>query len=220
MPKTKNIKYQRVRTLPNVIIRETDEAPGGCPWQSFADNRRTILELGCGKGEHSIGFASAFPDALCIGVDLKSHRLCSGGQRGLELGLTNLFFLRARVERIMDFFREGSVSDIWLTFPDPHPKQRGIKHRLTSPGFLEIYTRLLSPGGTVHLKTDSLLLYTYTRDMVDVWGGNILVSTRDLHGGNPTGKGARDIVSAFEAKALKRGDTIKYISFTLNQEAP
>ena len=221
MPKTKNIKYQRVKTLPNVIIRETNEPPGELPWDvPTFKNRKLILELGCGKGEHSIGFASAFPDALCIGVDLKSHRLCSGGQGGLDLGLKNLFFLRARVENITDFFREGTVSDIWLTFPDPHPKQRGIKHRLTSPGFLEIYARLLSPGGKLHLKTDSLMLYTYTLEMVDVWGGTLLTATKDLHNGSATATGARDIVSAFEAKALQRGETIKYLSCTLNQEAP
>ncbi|MCG8616680.1 MAG: tRNA (guanosine(46)-N7)-methyltransferase TrmB, partial [Desulfobacterales bacterium] len=108
----------------------------------------------------------------------------------------------------------------WLTFPDPHPKQRGIKHRLTSPGFLEIYARLLSPSGKLHLKTDSLMLYTYTLEMVDVWGGTLLTATKDLHNGSATATGARDIVSAFEAKALQRGETIKYLSCTLNQEAP
>lgn len=224
MPKTKHIKYQRVKTLANVYLPEPGDDPADYPWNTPAvKDKPAILELGCGRGEHSLKFAAAFPEALCIGLDLKSHRLCSGGQKGMNAGLGNLFFLRARVEDALHFFREGTIREIWLTFPDPHPKQRGIKRRLSAPGFLAIYSRLLVPGGKVNLKTDSQLLYTYTLDMVNAWGGQIEEQTSDLHGNVPAllpGAGARDIVSAFEAKARHRGDTVKFISFTLNGEAP
>ncbi len=217
MPKTKNRKYARVKDLPNVIIPDPVLPTAPYPWSApgYADNK-IILELGCGKGEHSLGFAAAEPKNLCVGIDCKSHRLCTGGENGIAQNLENLFFLRAQIEEIRSFFPDHSIHEIWLTFPDPHPKQRSIKHRLSSAKFLEIYSYLLLPGGTVHLKTDSDLLYTYTRESVEYWGGKIKTSSSDLHCEGVTFTGARNIVSAFENKATARGETIKYLSFTLN----
>jgi tRNA (guanine-N7-)-methyltransferase len=200
-----------------VIIPDPALPSAPYPWAvaGYADEK-IILELGCGKGEHSLGFASAEPNNLCVGIDCKSHRLCTGGEKGLALGLENLFFLRAQIEEITTFFPDDSIHEIWLTFPDPHPKQRSIKHRLTSAKFLEIYSRLLIPGGRVNLKTDSSLLYTYTKESVAYWGGQVQVSSENLHGEKESFTGARDIVSAFEKKATNRGETIKFLSFTLN----
>ncbi len=219
MVKTKHHKYERVKKLPNVIIPDPNTSPAliSYPWnESGYGDMEKILELGCGKGEHSLGFARANPDRLYVGVDCKSHRLCVGGEQAINHGFDNLFFLRAQVEEIRTFFKDRSIHEIWLTFPDPHPKQRSIKHRLTSAKFLEIYSHLLIPCGTVHLKTDSNLLYTYTRESVEYWGGRIKTSSSDLHGEDVTFTGARNIVSAFENKATARGETIKYLSFTLN----
>ncbi|WDP91612.1 MAG: tRNA (guanosine(46)-N7)-methyltransferase TrmB [Desulfobacter sp.] len=221
MPKIKSKRYERVKHLPNVFIPEPEGKPGNdtcLPWLAEpALPGRLILELGCGKGEHSLHFATIRPDACVVGVDMKSHRLCVGGEKGLAAGLDNLFFLRTDISRdLEDYFCAGTIGEIWITFPDPYPKQRGIKHRLTSPGFLAVYARLLVPGGTVHLKTDSDLLYTYTQEGVAYWGGRILAETRDLHRSNLSGTGAGQILSAFEGKALDRGETVKYLSFTLN----
>ena len=218
MPKVKQQRYNRVKTLHNVINSDLEAEDTRYPWQANEfKNRKTILEIGCGKGEHSLGFAAADPGALCIGVDLKSHRLCVGAEKAIARGIDNLFFLRARAEQIMAFFPDHSIHAIWLTFPDPHPKQRSIKHRLSSASFLSLYARLLVPGGRMHLKTDSRMLYTYTRESVEYWGGRILADTTDLHAEETApAKGAKYIVSAFETKALARGKTIKYLSFTLN----
>lgn len=217
MPKTKNRKYERVRHLPNVIIPGPESSLTPFPWQltSFSSVEK-IVELGCGKGEHSFSFASAHPGRLCIGVDRKSYRLCEGGERGLAQGLDNLFFLRADIGNLHGFFEAGTLHEIWLTFPDPHPKQREIKHRLTSPQFMSAYARLLVPGGMVHLKTDSDLLYQYTREGVGYWGGRIETAIEDLQNSNGPGPGAPNVVSTFEAKARSRGETIKYLGFTLN----
>ncbi len=217
MPKTKNRKYERVRHLSNVIIPGPESPPGPYPWNTppFVAMGK-ILELGCGKGEHSLAFAQARPDRVCIGVDRKSYRLCEGGENGLALGLENLFFLRTEIKDIHDFFEDHSISEIWLTFPDPHPKQREIKHRLTSSRFMAAYARLLVPGGRVHLKTDSDLMYAYTRDGVAYWGGRIVDDVQDLQPATGTGAGAGQVVSTFEAKARSRGETIKYLEFTLN----
>ncbi|MEH0019490.1 MAG: tRNA (guanosine(46)-N7)-methyltransferase TrmB [Desulfobacter sp.] len=217
MPKTKTRKYQRVKQLANVIIPDPAYDPESFPWMHpGSSGQRIILELGCGKGEHSLAFASANPEIICVGVDCKSHRLCSGGEAGLARGLDNLFFLRAQIEEIQSFFQDHTIHEIWLTFPDPHPKQRAIKHRLSAAVFLNSYARLLVPGGTVHLKTDSTLLYTYTRESVEYWGGKVTAATSDLHGETATpAAGATHVVSAFERKARDRGETIKYLAFTL-----
>ena len=219
MAKTKHHKYERVKKLPNVIIPDPTISPSliDYPWNDINyGNMEKILELGCGKGEHSFGFARANPGRLYVGVDCKSHRLCVGGEQAIDHGLGNLFFLRAQVEEIRTFFLDQSITEIWLTSPDPHPKQRAIKHRLTAALFLDVYARLLVPGGQVHLKTDNDLLYTYTGESVEYWGGKVLTSSGDLHGDPESDFGAQTIVSAFEAKAIARAETIKYLSFTLN----
>ncbi len=217
MPKTKNCKYQRAKQLSNVFIPGAQSFQDPYPWQAEPwSSQDKVLELGCGKGEHSLGFAAARPETICIGVDKKSYRLCEGGENGLARGLDNVFFLRADIGNIHDFFEDQSIKEIWLTFPDPHPKQREIKHRLTSASFMAAYARLLVPGGMVHLKTDSLLLYDYTRKGVGYWGGIIVDESEDLHGSGRSGRGASQSVSTFEAKALSRGETIKYLGFTLN----
>ena len=218
MSKIKLKRYNKARTLPNVITHDPEAEGVAYPWADpkYA-NRRTILELGCGKGEHSLGFAAADPESLCIGVDLKSHRLCVGGEKALAQGMDHVFFLRARVEDILSVFPEQSVHEIWLTFPDPHPKQRSIKHRLSSARFLHLYSQLLVPGGTVQLKTDNTPLYVYTRESAVYWGGSILEDTRDLHGeSEDVCRAARAVVSTFESKALARDETIKFLSFTLD----
>jgi len=217
MPKTKNRKYQRAKQLANVFIPEPQSPQTPYPWQTEPwVFRNKILELGCGKGEHSLGFAAARPETLCIGVDRKSYRLCEGGENGFAQGFDNVFFLRADIGDIHDFFEDQSINEIWLTFPDPHPKQREIKHRLTASSFMAAYARLLVPGGMVHLKTDSQLLYDYTREGVNYWGGIIVHETDDLHGSGRSGRGAGQTISTFEKKALSRGETIKYLGFTLN----
>ena len=216
MAKTKHLKYERVRHLPNVLIPEDlEEDKIDLPWAKFSD-RSIVLELGCGKGEHALALAKAHPDRLVVGVDIKSHRLCSGGEAAIELGLDNLYFLRTDVAALGDWFPQGSVREIWITFPDPHPKQREIKHRLTAPDFLAMYAALLLPAGTVHLKTDSDLFYAYTLGAVTDWGGTIKTRTRDLYGTGDVSDGTAGVCSAFEQKAKKVRRTIKYVQFTLN----
>ncbi len=218
MPKTKHKKYQRVKELANVIIPDPKASLTAYAWEvPRYSGKKIVLELGCGKGEHSLKFAANDPGSLFVGVDCKSHRLCVGGEKAIAQGIDNLFFLRAEIEEIRTFFPDNSIHGIWLTFPDPHPKQRAIKHRLSSAMFMDAYSRLLIPGGIVHVKTDSRLFYAYTLESVEYWGGQVKAASDDLHGENESfGSGARDIVSAFEAKALTRGKTIKYLAFTLN----
>ncbi len=223
MAKTKLHKYERVKHLPNVIFSQGEsESPNLYPWygERYKGMER-ILELGCGKGEYSLAFARANPCRLCVGIDSKSHRICVGAEEAIAQGLENVFFLHVRIERIREFFMEHSIHEIWLTFPDPNLKNRKIKNRLSAAPFIDAYAHLLLPGGTVHLKTDSDLLYNYTRESVERWGGRVVAASNDIHetdvhGSDDSGFGARDIVSAFEKEARSKGASIKYMAFTLS----
>lgn len=175
-----------------------------------------ILELGCGKGEYSLAFAADNPLKLCVGIDYKSHRICGGAEKAIEQGIDNVLFLCVRIERIKEFFVEHSIHEIWLIFPDPHPKNRAIKSRLSASPFLDTYAHLLVPGGIVHLKTDNDLLYNYTRESIQGWGGQVVAESDNIHGTDCNGLYARDIVSTFEKTAMSKGLSIKYMAFTLN----
>ncbi len=218
MAKNKLKRYERVRHLPNVSFSMPGESQSSCayPWHDERfKGKKIILELGCGKGEHSLGFAAADPGNLYMGIDSKSHRICVGAEKAIADGFENILFFHVRIERLKEFFKEHSIHEIWLTFPDPHPKTREIKYRLSGAPFLDMYAQLLVPGGRVHLKTDSDLLCNFTRNSVERWGGCVVADLNDIHGTDCNMFCARDIVSNFEKKALARGLTIKYMAFTL-----
>ncbi len=219
MPKNKHHKYERVKQLPNVTIPVDGDSqpPHLYPWHGkrYA-GMSTVLELGCGKGEHSLAFAAANPFLLYVGIDYKSHRMCVGAEKAIARGLDNVHFLRARIEHIQAFFMARSIHEIWLTFPDPHIKNRKAKCRLSAAPFLDAYAELLIPGGTVHLKTDSDSLYHFTRKSVQRWGGQVIAASDDCRGAESGLPTAREVLSAYENSALLRGAAIKYMAFRLN----
>jgi len=219
MPKNKLLKYERVKRLPNVTFSVIGKSPspGSYPWCAERyQGMQKMLELGCGKGEYSLAIAAANSRKLCVGIDRKSHRMCVGAEKAIARGLDNVHFLQARIERIGEFFLEQSIHAIWLTFPDPHPKNRAIKSRLTAAPFLDAYANLLLPGGTVYMKTDSNLLYDYTRESVRRWGGREITKSDTIHGTDCSPFGAREPVSAYEHAAQSRGATIHFMAFELN----
>jgi tRNA (guanine-N7-)-methyltransferase len=220
MPKNKLKKYVRVRQLPNVTFAGfgVSPPPGSYPWDAGRfTGMQKVLELGCGKGEHALAFARNNPDRQYVGVDNKSHRICVGAEKAMEAGLANILFLHARIERIRDFFLPNTINEIWLTFPDPYPKNQTIKFRLTAGPFLETYAHLLVPGGKVHLKTDSDMFFDFTRASVTAQGGQILAAVDDIHANDEGRSGAAHVISAYEKAARERGDIIKYMAFRLNR---
>ena len=160
--------------------------------QMFAAPGPIVLELGCGKGDYTIALAERHPQMNFIGVDIKGARLWKGAKYATERGLGNVAFLRTRIEFIGAFFGEGEVSQIWLTFSDPQLKSENA--RLTSPLFLERYRRFLSPGGRVHLKTDSRFLHEYTLSVVRANNLPLLASSTDIYapGTDRSGASLRD----------------------------
>lgn len=173
------------------------------------------VELGCGKGEYTVGLAKANPDRNYIGVDIKGARMWRGAKTVNDEGIGNAAFLRAEIENINHFFTPGEVDEIWITFPDPQMQK--VRKRLTSSRFLQMYRGLLRPDGVVNLKTDSPFLYEYTRRLVELNGFEILMNTDDLYG-----SGLADPVSSiktfYEQQWLSRGKKIKLLSFRLPSE--
>lgn len=183
-------------------------------WNSvfFSRSNPITLELGCGKGEYTVGLAEANPDRNYIGVDIKGARMWKGAKFVEEKRLDNAAFLRTEIEQICQFFNAGEVDEIWITFPDPQMQK--ARKRLTSSRFLTNYRNFLRPGGIVNLKTDSPFLYEYTRRLVELNGFEVLALTDDLYG-----SGVADPVTSiktfYEEQWLSRGKTIKLISFHL-----
>lgn len=181
----------------------------------FHNDRPIILELGCGKGEYTVGLATARPDANYIGVDIKGARMWTGATDAQRRGLKNVAFLRTDIELLPSFFAPGEVNEIWITFPDPQMKK--VRKRLTSTRFLDLYRQVLKDGGIINLKTDSPFLYTYTSIMADENRLPVEVRTDNLY----ASAAADDILKIrtyYEQQWLDRGLTIKYIRFALPAE--
>lgn len=178
----------------------------------FAQSSPIVVELGCGKGEYTVGLAKAYPDRNHIGVDIKGARMWSGAKTVEEEKIRNAAFLRAEIENIREFFTPGEVDEIWITFPDPQMQK--VRKRLTSSRFLGYYREILKPDGIVNLKTDSPFLYEYTRRLVELNQFEVLANTDDLYG-----SGKADPVSSiktfYEQQWLSRGKKIKLLSFRL-----
>lgn len=178
----------------------------------FKNNNPIVLELGCGKGEYTVGLAELFPDKNFIGIDIKGARMHRGATDALNKGLKNVAFVRTRIEFITAFFQQNEVDEIWLTFPDPQMKK--VNKRLASTRFLKLYKEFLKPNGLIHLKTDSNFLYTYTCEMVKENKFQIEVNESDLYNSNYQNE-ILSIQTHYESKWIAHGLSIKYLQFHL-----
>lgn len=171
-----------------------------------------ILELGCGGGQYTLGLAKLFPDATVVGIDIKGARMWHGAKAALEEGLENVKFLRILIEDLDQYFADGEVDEIWITFPDPHSRLGKAKKRLTSPRFLEMYRRLLKPSGELHLKTDDDALFEYSKKTLKQEAWKIRDMTEDLYTSNLIGM-RLFIQTMYEKRHLDEGRKIKYLRF-------
>jgi len=222
MGKNKLKKFAEMREFACVLQYPREELiKNGFPyrgcWNSgfFKREAPVVVELGCGKGEYTVGLAKSDPSRNYIGVDIKGARMWRGAKTVEEEGIGNAAFLRAEIENIDKFFMLGEVEEIWITFPDPQMQK--TRKRLTSTRFLNLYRQILCPDGVVNLKTDSPFLYEYTRRLAERNGFEVLVDTDDLYG-----SGMADPVSSiktfYEQQWLSRGKKIKRLSFRLPAE--
>lgn len=223
MSKGKLQKFAEMETFSNVfqypysVIKDIPfEMKGHWHENYFHNQNPIVLELGCGKGEYTVGLAKLYPDVNFIGVDIKGARMHTGAKQALEEGLGNAAFLRTNIEIIDRFFAPDEVQEIWLTFSDPQMKN--YRKRLSSTFFMERYRRFLTDGGLIHLKTDSNFLFTYTTYMVERNHLPLLFRTEDLYHTDGIDDETRKILSIqtyYEAQWIARGLNIRYMKFRL-----
>ncbi|MBQ4352905.1 MAG: tRNA (guanosine(46)-N7)-methyltransferase TrmB, partial [Prevotella sp.] len=202
----------------SVIEQVPFEMKGHWREQFFHNDNPIVLELGCGKGEYAVGLAKQHPDMNFIGVDIKGARMWTGATQAIKEGIKNVAFLRTNIEIIDRFFDKDEVQEIWLTFSDPQMKNP--RKRLTSTFFMERYRRFLVDGGTIHLKTDSNFLFTYTKYMVENNQLPVEVQTEDLYNDAKVQEATeqvRRIQTYYEQMWLDRGLNIRYMRFHLPQ---
>jgi tRNA (guanine-N7-)-methyltransferase len=219
LSRRKSVKYQLATDLENVIQRPKpffDKCKGKWKSDYFQNSNPIVLELGCGKGEYSNGLAKLFPDKNFIGIDVKGDRLASAGLFAQRSELKNVVFLRLQIQFILDFFEIDEVDEIWITFPDPRPRDRDEKKRLTNPYFLEKYKEILKPNGLLHLKTDSESLFDYSLETIPAQNYQLIEQTKDLYQSD-LNKDHFGIKTRFEELFFNKGFSIKYLRAVNNK---
>ncbi|XWN35213.1 MAG: tRNA (guanosine(46)-N7)-methyltransferase TrmB [Roseivirga sp.] len=178
----------------------------------FSNQQDLVVELGCGQGAYTVGLAQQFSHKNFVGVDIKGARLWVGSTQALTHDLDNVAFLRTKIEQLAQYFAPGEISELYIPFPDPRPRDRDAKRRLTSPRFLALYRQLLQPGGIVHLKTDDAALFAYTLEVLHTQAVKDLAYTEDLYNSEWL-QAHHGIQTGYEQRFLAEGATIKYLRF-------
>lgn len=221
MGKNKLQHYKDIESYDNLFQYSYEEIKKGFPlkgkWKKdyFRNNKPITLELGCGKGEYTLGLAKKYPDKNFIGIDIKGARLWRGCKTALEEELKNIVFIRTPIELIEHYFGEGEIDEIWITFPDPHLKTPRTRKRLTYPRFLELYRNILAKGGIIHLKTDNQMLFDYTYELLNELNLEIIFHTRDLYNSG-IDDDILSIKTFYEKKFLEKNIPIKYLKFRID----
>ena len=221
MGKDKLKRFEEIKTFPNVLeppVMETYSNKGKWHQEIFKNNKPIVLELGCGKGEYSVGLAKLYPDKNFVGIDIKGNRIYIGAKECLEKGIDNVMFLRTRIDFINNFFDTNEVDEIWLTFSDPQPKKP--RKRLSSKLFIDRYRKFLKKDGKIHMKTDSDLLFEFTEEEIKAHKYKCHELTWDVYGDYYNGlseqeKKLFEIRTHYEKLFTSKGSVIKYCCFSL-----
>ncbi|MFI5140846.1 MAG: tRNA (guanosine(46)-N7)-methyltransferase TrmB [Bacteroidia bacterium] len=209
--------FENCTFLPFEKIKERHPLSGKWKQEFFKNENPIVLELGCGKGEYTVGLAQNNHTNNYIGVDIKGNRIWAGAKFATENKMLNVAFVRTRIDFIEYCFAENEIDEIWITFPDPQPNKTRVRKRLTNPMFLNRYKKLLKKGGLVHLKTDSTSFYEYTLEVIAENKLELLYSTNDLYTNNPSGnEELTNIKTYYEQLFSAKGEKIKYCCFKLN----
>lgn len=219
--KNKLKRFKENDTFKNVVQPTREEVQEGFAlkgkWEEhFGNSNPIVLELGCGKGEYTIGLAEQNPNKNFIGIDIKGARFWRGAKTALEEGLNNVAFLRTQIELLDLLFTKDEVSEIWITFPDPQIKYKRTKHRMTNEVFLNKYKKILQPNGLVHLKTDSEFMHGYTLGLLHGLRHEIIYANHDVYKNEGSPKEVLEIQTFYENQYLEKGKAITYIQFRIN----
>jgi len=207
-------KLQRFADIKNFVnVLEYPENMQGA-WKLFFKNDNPIvLELACGRGEYTVGLSKLFPHKNFIGVDIKGNRIYIGAKKCLEEQLTNAAFLRTQIAMLPQYFANGEVNDMWITFPDPQLRTSKAKKRLTHPQFLRLYQKVLAANGSIHLKTDSPKLYQFTKRVIELYNLLLVEDYADVYAGSPAEE--LKIKTHYEALDIAQSKKIYYLKFKL-----
>ncbi|WP_282016781.1 tRNA (guanosine(46)-N7)-methyltransferase TrmB [Salegentibacter mishustinae] len=220
--KNKLRRFRENETFENVIQPSREELEkdqfslkGNWNKDFFKNDNPIVLELGCGKGEYTIGLSKQDSAKNFIGIDIKGARFWRGAKTAIEEDLENVAFLRTQIELIDRVFAENEVDEIWITFPDPQIKYKRTKHRLTNTEFLQKYKHILKAEGLVNLKTDSEFMHGYTLGLLHGEGHEILYAHHDIYKNEYSPKAVREIQTFYEKQYLDQGKPITYIQFRI-----
>jgi tRNA (guanine-N7-)-methyltransferase len=222
--KNKLKRFKENETFENVFQPTREEVTSGefplkGNWNSdfFKNDHPIIVELGCGKGEYSVGLAERYPDKNFIGIDVKGARFWRGAKTAVDSGMHNVAFIRTQIELLDYVFADHEIDEIWITFPDPQIKYKRTKHRMTNSEFLQLYKKVLKPDGVVNLKTDSEFMHGYTLGLLHGEGHEVLYANHNVY----KNEGSPEIVTAiqtfYEKQYLEINKAITYIRFKIKK---
>ncbi|MFT3909494.1 MAG: tRNA (guanosine(46)-N7)-methyltransferase TrmB [Ferruginibacter sp.] len=212
MAQKKLQRFADIKTFSNTLEYPKDMQGN---WRTFFKNDNpVILELACGRGEYAVGLAKLFPQQNFIGVDVKGNRMYIGAKKALDSNLSNAAFLRTQIEMLPDYFTKEEVDEIWITFPDPQLRTSKAKKRLTHPRFLRLYQQVLKANGCIHLKTDSPALFNFTRQVIDMYGLELLNSSNDVYSNTDVAEQLK-IKTHYESLDIAQSKKIFYLQFKL-----
>ncbi len=216
MSRRKLVRFAENEQNPNVIQFGKpifEEIRGNWNEKQFENQNPIVVELACGRGEFTVGLGRVFTDQNFIGVDIKGSRIWKGSSTATEEGIHNVAFLRTQIQQLEKFFAGGEISELWITFPDPYPREGDEKRRLTSPRFLEMYKDMLKAGGIVHFKTDNADLFNYSLELVqsreDI---EVIGFTSDFYQ-SEWKDDHFGIKTKYEKMFSDKGEKIKYLKF-------
>ena len=220
--KNKLIRFKENETFDNVFQPTRENVIEGIfplkgKWNKdfFKNDNPLVLELGCGKGEYSVGLAERYPNKNFVGIDIKGARFWRGAKTAAENGLNNVAFVRTQIELINYIFAEKEVDEIWITFPDPQIKYKRTKHRMTNSGFLKLYKKILKIEGVVNLKTDSEFMHGYTLGLLHGEGHEILYANHNIYVNEGSPEEVTAIQTFYEKQYLEINKSITYIRFKI-----
>lgn len=216
MGQKKLIRFEAIKTFANVL-----QYPHGMQgnWhQFFKNNNPVVLELACGKGEYTVGLAALHTNQNFIGIDLKGNRIYIGAKKCLQQSLHNAAFVRTQIDQLTNYFAKEEVAEIWITFPDPQLRTGKARKRLTHPKFLRLYQQILKPGGYIHLKTDSPVLYRFTLLVIEMYGLTVVEQYSDIYALKESLPQELFIKTHYESLDIAQSNRVHYIKFKLPAE--
>ena len=217
MGQKKLIRFAELNTFSNVL-QYPEDIKG--KWNEVFKNDHPItLELACGKGEYAVGLGQLYSNRSFIGIDQKGNRIWVGAKKALQQELNNVAFLRIQIDQVSDYFAANEVSEIWITFPDPQLRTGKAKKRLTHPKFLRLYKQILTPGGFIHLKTDSPALYQFTKFVIEKYNCVLLEDNEDVYKTELISDELK-IKTYYESLDIAGSNRIHYLKFSLPEILP